>query len=333
MYDKVFCRRSKAVICIRSCIKLRFAAAFRDSHQAVSHLSKMPFAVPQLEPIDSRVNGRRNDRTESHGRTHEDHDSDSFENHEQRDEAIYQLASKVLAQSSAQSPFRPTPGGPCDPNGPNFNPAAWMNAFYTLHLDEGDVQSRNRGVAFRRLSVHGFGTATDFQKTVGNIFFDAVPRISKLLGNRGSKIQILRDFEGVLNNGEIVCVLGPPGSGCSTLLKALAGETHGLHVDNKAYLNYRGITSKEMRTQFRGEATYTAEDDSHLPMLSVSDTLQFAALARSPRILPGGMNRKSYAEHLSDAIMAAFGFSHTRNTRVGDNVRSPPLLRFKDSPV
>lgn len=286
----------------------------------------MPFAVPQLERIDSHVNGRRYERTEFDGRTRDDQDSDSFEDHQQRDEAIYRLASKVSAHSSAQSPFQATPGGPCDPNGPNFDPAAWMSAFYTLHLDEDDIKSRNRGVAFRHLSVHGYGTATDFQKTVGNIFFDAVPRVSKLLGKRGNKIQILRDFEGVLSSGEMVCVLGPPGSGCSTLLKALAGETHGLCVDDKAYLNYRGITSEEMRTQFRGEATYTAEDDSHLPMLSVGDTLQFAALARSPRTLPGGMSRQSYAQHLSDVIMAAFGISHTRNTRVGDNVRSLLLL-------
>lgn len=280
----------------------------------------MHFAVPQLEPVDTYVTGRRSEPTEPDGRAYEEEDTNSLQDIQQREAAIYRLASKISASASAQSPFQAAPGGPCDPNSPNFSSKVWMSSFYNLHLEEAEVQHRNRGVAFRNLSVHGFGSATDFQKTVGNIYLDAIPMISRLFGNPGNKVQILRDFEGVLNSGEMVCVLGPPGSGCSTLLKALAGETHGLHVDDKAYLNYRGITSKEMETRFRGEATYTAEDDSHLPMLSVGDTLEFAALARSPRDIPSGMSRKAYAKHLSDVIMAAFGISHTRNTRVGDNV-------------
>jgi hypothetical protein len=29
-------------------------------------------------------------------------------------------------------------------------------------------------------------------------------------------------------------------SGCSTLLKTIAGETHGLFVDEESYINYQG---------------------------------------------------------------------------------------------
>lgn len=89
-------------------------------------------------------------------------------------------------------------------------------------------------------------------------------------------------------------------SGCSTLLKTIAGETHGFQVSPASYLNYQGIAAKHMKTSFRGEAIYTAEVDTHFPQLSVGDTLYFAALARAPRNIPGGVSRKRYAEHLRD---------------------------------
>jgi ATP-binding cassette subfamily G (WHITE) protein 2 (PDR) len=89
-------------------------------------------------------------------------------------------------------------------------------------------------------------------------------------------------------------------SGCSTLLKTIAGETHGFQVDPKSYLNYRGISAKDMNTAFRGEAIYTAEIDAHFPHLTVGDTLYFAALARAPRQIPGAVSRTRYAEHLRD---------------------------------
>lgn len=73
-----------------------------------------------------------------------------------------------------------------------------------------------------------------------------------------------------------------------------------------------------MHTQYRGEAIYTAEVDVHFPMLTVGDTLTFAARARAPRHLPAGVDKYTYADHLRDVTMAMFGISHTVNTRVGN---------------
>ncbi|KAI6916040.1 pleiotropic drug resistance protein, ABC superfamily, partial [Hortaea werneckii] len=69
----------------------------------------------------------------------------------------------------------------------------------------------------------------------------------------------------------------------------------------------------------RGEAIYTAEVDVHFPMLSVGDTLYFAARARAPKVIPGGVSKETWATHLRDVIMATFGISHTINTRVGND--------------
>jgi ABC-type multidrug transport system ATPase subunit len=108
-------------------------------------------------------------------------------------------------------------------------------------------------------------------------------------------------------------------SGCSTLLKTIAGDTYGFNVDSNSYINYQGITPKDMHSKFRGEAIYTAEVDAHFPQLPVGETLYFAALARTPRVIPGGISREEYAAHLRDVIMAMFGISHTFNSPVGND--------------
>ena len=74
-----------------------------------------------------------------------------------------------------------------------------------------------------------------------------------------------------------------------------------------------------MKTTFKGEAIYTAEVDAHFPALSVGDTLYFAARARAPRQIPGGVTSEQYALHLRDIVLAMFGISHTIDTIVGDD--------------
>lgn len=140
-----------------------------------------------------------------------------------------------------------------------------------------------------------------------------------LLGYKGRKIDILQGLDGVVHAGEMLVVLGPPGSGCSTFLKTISGETHGFYVDDKSYLNYQGISPKRMHKDFRGEAIYTAEVDVHFPQLSVGDTLGFAAKARCPTHIPGGIKRADYARFTRDAVMAQLGITHTINTRVGND--------------
>ena len=53
-------------------------------------------------------------------------------------------------------------------------------------------------------------------------------------------------------------------------------------------------------------------------MLSVRDTLTFAARARVPRNPPGGVSKHVWADHMRDVVMAMFGISHTIDTRVGN---------------
>jgi ATP-binding cassette subfamily G (WHITE) protein 2 (PDR) len=251
-------------------------------------------------------------------------ESDDSSSQEHSDKAITQLA-RSLTQASKWSqvpsnPFCAEAGSELDPSSPNFRARAWTKSMIKLSREDGRTPVRTGGVAFRGLNAHGFGAATDYQKDVGNVWLEAIGFVKKALGMaKPRRIDILRDLDGLVESGDMLVVLGPPGSGCSTFLKTLTGEIHGFEVDSNSYLNYQGIPANEMHKYFRGEAIYTAEVDVHFPMMTVGDTLTFAARARAPRMIPGGVSRNEWAQHLRDVVMATFGISHTVNTRVGND--------------
>jgi ATP-binding cassette subfamily G (WHITE) protein 2 (PDR) len=97
-------------------------------------------------------------------------------------------------------------------------------------------------IVFRDLNIYGFGRRLDYQKSVSTFLgahakaaFDQLRRTPRL------RVDILQDFEGIVTNGEMLLVLGKPGSGCTTFLKTLAGHMSGLHCDDGSTLNYQGI--------------------------------------------------------------------------------------------
>ncbi|KAJ4267167.1 Multidrug resistance protein [Fusarium torreyae] len=209
---------------------------------------------------------------------------------------------------------------PLNPHNDNFNARNWAKAI-SKAMGENGSGFRQSGICFQSMDVFGYGAETDYQKDVGNVWLGLPSLATNLISpNRGKRrIDILRGFDGVVNAGEMLVVLGPPGSGCSTFLKSVSGETNGIYIDDNTYFNYNGVPAHEMHKHHKGETIYTAEVDVHFPMLSVGDTLTFAARARCPQNLPHGINHNQYSEHMRDVVMAMYGISHTVNTQVGDN--------------
>lgn len=125
----------------------------------------------------------------------------------------------------------------------NLGEKSWTaNEEKVLEDDTNDTK-HFAGVAFRNLNVHGFGTTTDYQKTFANYPLACLSFLGILFGRvRKSRIDILREFDGLVSCGELLLVLGRPGSGCTTFLKTLAGHTHGLHVDQGSEIGYQGKT-------------------------------------------------------------------------------------------
>lgn len=105
-------------------------------------------------------------------------------------------------------------GGPIDPSSPDFNARAWAKAMIKLHSSDNErAPGRTAGVSFRDLGAYGRGADADFQRTLLNSFtgFYEAAR-DKLLGRKLSRVDILQGFDGLVRSGEMLVVLGPPGS-------------------------------------------------------------------------------------------------------------------------
>ncbi|KAF5373389.1 hypothetical protein D9757_009736 [Collybiopsis confluens] len=230
-------------------------------------------------------------------------------------------SSKVQDSGSVdQNPFIGTTDASLDPLSGKFDYTKWIRSLLAItSRDPERYPTRTAGLSFTNLNVHGYGSAADHQKTVGNVLLDIPSMIAGLFGRKGKRVDILRDFEGLVKHGEMLVVLGPPGSGCTTLLKTLSGETHGFYVGDDVKINYQGIPWKTMHKDFRGEVVYNAETEVHFPNLTVGQTLSFAARARTPRTRLPGVTREQWAEHMKDVVMAIFGLSHTVDTKVGND--------------
>ncbi|KAL1305766.1 hypothetical protein AAFC00_003937 [Neodothiora populina] len=202
-----------------------------------------------------------------------------------------------------------------DPTNKQFDLYKWARRF--IHeFDQEGLRAVRSGVVFKQLSVSGSGAALQLQQTVFSMLLEPFRNLS--FKSRPHK-KILSKFDGFLGSGELLIVLGRPGSGCSTFLKTICGELHGLSLDPDSTLHYNGIPQKQMIREFKGEVVYNQEVDKHFPHLTVGQTLEFAASARTPSIRIKNMSRNEHAKHVAQVIMAVFGLSHTYNTKVGND--------------
>ena len=109
------------------------------------------------------------------------------------------------------TPFDGAEGTPLDPSSPNFNARKWTEAMLRLQANDPHNPARTAGFSFRDLSAYGYGSSSDYQVTVGSAPLQAIGIAQKLMGQKGDRIDILRDMDGLVRSGEMLVVLGPPG--------------------------------------------------------------------------------------------------------------------------
>jgi ABC-type multidrug transport system ATPase subunit len=204
-----------------------------------------------------------------------------------------------------------------DPKSPKFDLYKWTRMTLRL-VDEEGIKIKRAGVCFKNLTISGSGAALNLQKTVGGAFM-APFRLRDSFHRDNTPRQILHNFDGLLKTGELLLVLGRPGSGCSTFLKSLTGQMYGLQMAEDSEINYNGIPQKQMLREFKGEVIYNQEVDKHFPHLTVGETLEHAAALRMPQHRPLNTSREEAVKHITQVVMAVFGLSHTYNTKVGDD--------------
>lgn len=187
-----------------------------------------------------------------------------------------------------------------------------------------EEKTRHVGLVFKDLNVKGMGLGAALQPTLSDPFL-GLPRLLKsLLSGKKAATPvrtILHRFTGCVRPGEMLLVLGRPGSGCSTFLKVLANQRYGYEsIDGD--VTYGGTDAKTMGKHYRGEVVYNPEDDLHYATLSVKNTLKFALKTRTPGKASRneGESRKDYVNEFLRVVSKLFWIEHTMNTKVGDEM-------------
>ena len=146
--------------------------------------------------------------------------------------------SLVLANAQPLNPFLASDCPSLDPKSDDFDPTLLFESLAEFRRQGSPrCPAKAFGVSFRNLSVHGYKTSTDYQLTFGNY---PLTLLSKASGQGKEPLTILNKFDGLVEQGEMLLVLGRPGSGCSTLLKTIAGEMHSLSLGDESKISYNG---------------------------------------------------------------------------------------------
>ncbi|KAI0321644.1 ABC-2 type transporter-domain-containing protein [Amylostereum chailletii] len=224
----------------------------------------------------------------------------------------------------------------------NYSPDEAEDAFYTLsrELTQGTIVSGSNEHDKKDIEKAGDASPFDLREFLSSSN-DANQRAGikhkhvgvtwedfevQVVGGANSKVYV-RTFggeihfknSGSLEPGQMCLVLGTPGSGCSTFLKAIANERGGYHHVGGKVL-YAGIDADEMAKTYKGELAYNAEDDIHIPTLTVGQTFDFALSTKTPGPkgrLPG-TSRAEFNDSVKSMLLKMLNITHTENTLIGD---------------
>ena len=138
-----------------------------------------------------------------------------------------------------------------------------------------------------------------------SISFD---NISKYVGNGSARRAILKNVSGVINAGELCAIMGPSGSGKSSLLTAIST---GDITKGKLYLNSEEYSGKSLLNAKVASFVKQFPVISHF--LTVEEAMLFAAQVQLPDTIPLSIKM----EYVS-RIISLLNLDKVRNTIIGN---------------
>ncbi|KAL0375258.1 UNVERIFIED_CONTAM: ABC transporter G family member 23 [Sesamum radiatum] len=130
-------------------------------------------------------------------------------------------------------------------------------------------------------------------------------------GVKQKPVNILKSVSFTARSSEILAIVGPSGTGKSTLLRIVSGRIKDRDLDPKSIkINDSAITSQ---AQLRKICGFVAQEDTLFPLLTVKETLTFSAKFRLKEL--SGREREARVE----GLMQELGLVHVADGFVGDD--------------
>ncbi|GMP60017.1 hypothetical protein CsSME_00023055 [Camellia sinensis var. sinensis] len=145
-------------------------------------------------------------------------------------------------------------------------------------FDAVELQFPKIEVRFQHLTVESFvHVGSRALPTIPNFLFnmsDALLRQLRVYHGRRQKLTILDDISGIIRPSRLTLLLGPPSSGKTTLLLALAGRL-GQDLQMSGSITYNGHSLNEFVPQ--RTSAYVSQQDWHVAEMTVRETLDLSA--------------------------------------------------------
>ncbi|KAK5991596.1 ABC multidrug transporter atrB [Cladobotryum mycophilum] len=175
--------------------------------------------------------------------------------------------------------------------------------------------ARELGVTWQNLTVEAISADAAIHENVFSQF--NIPKLIQESRRKPSLRKILDNSHGCVKPGEMLLVLGRPGSGCTTLLNMLANKRSGF-ANVSGDVHYGSMKAEEAK-QYKGQIVINNEEEVFFPSLTVRQTMDFATRLKVPFRLPEGVNtQEDYRFEMRDFLLKSMGIEHTLDTKVGN---------------
>ncbi|XP_058750844.1 ABC transporter G family member 32-like [Vicia villosa] len=144
--------------------------------------------------------------------------------------------------------------------------------FDAVHLEFPKIEVRFQNLTIETFVHVGSRALPTIPNFICNMT-ETLLRQLRLYRRKRSKLTILSDISGIIRPSRLTLLLGPPSSGKTTLLLALAGRL-GPGLQMSGNITYNGHSLNEFVPQ--RTAAYVSQQDWHVAEMTVRETLQFA---------------------------------------------------------
>ncbi|KAB5513070.1 ABC-2 type transporter-domain-containing protein [Coniochaeta sp. 2T2.1] len=174
---------------------------------------------------------------------------------------------------------------------------------------------RELGVTWQNLNVEVAAADAAVHENIVSQF--NVPKLIQESRHKPPLKAIIDNSHGCVKPGEMLLVLGRPGSGCTTLLNMIANKRRG-YATVSGDVHYGSMSAEESQN-YRGQIVMNTEEELFFPSLTVGQTMDFATRLKVPFRLPDGVaSNEEMRIETRDFLLQSMGIEHTHDTKVGN---------------